>query len=452
MTKRYPMKEILDTSIPIIAEMTLYNLMIVFDMMMIGNYGGNKCLTAVGLSNGVIFTLCDVFISVGLAVSLTSLIARSIGSRHYKSAQQYSICGLFLGIIISFLISYFMFHKSEKILYMAGARGDILKIANVFNKTMAISIFFKMNTEIINSILRGYKNTKIPFFTSIIVSSCKIILDFIFIFGIGRKGLGVFGAALASILSQIAGFIFSFIYMLDKLKFHGNINLFKLLRVDKIKDILNMYIPASLQEATFNISRLLCAFMIIKVGSISFAANQIANTIETIAVMPSEALAISATTLVGIKIGERNYKDAKKYANKCIYFAVSISLIFSLIFIFMPNLLVGCFVGNKEKKVIELATLCLLVGAIEQPFIAASTVVEDVFKGMGDAKTPFIITVISSWCIRVPLFYYYIYKLKYSVVYVWWITAFQWFINFLLMKIILNKKFKQHQSCFLCKK
>lgn len=43
-----------------------------------------------------------------------------------------------------------------------------------------------MNTEIINSILRGYKNTKIPFFTAVIISSCKIILDFIFIFGIGK--------------------------------------------------------------------------------------------------------------------------------------------------------------------------------------------------------------------------------------------------------------------------
>ncbi|MCS4464607.1 multidrug transporter MATE [Clostridium botulinum] len=79
------------------------------------------------------------------------------------------------------------------------------------------------------------------------------------------------------------------------------------------------------------------------------------------------------------------------------------------------------------------------MGAIEQPFIAASTVVEDILKGMGDAKTPFIVTLISSWCIRVPLFYYYIYKLKYSVVCVWWITAFQWFIDFLLMKIILKK-------------
>ncbi len=113
MNKKCSMKEILDTSIPIIAEMTLYNLMVVLDMMMIGNYGGNKCLTAVGLSNGVIFTLCDVFISVGLAVSITSLIARSIGSRNYKNAQQYSICGLFLGIIISFIISYSMFCKSE---------------------------------------------------------------------------------------------------------------------------------------------------------------------------------------------------------------------------------------------------------------------------------------------------------------------------------------------------
>ncbi len=86
----------------------------------------------------------------------------------------------------------------------------------------------------------------------------------------------------------------------------------------------------------------------------------------------------------------------------------------------------------------------MLVGAIEQPFIAASTVVEDILKGIGDAKTPFIVTLISSWFIRVPLIYYYIYKSRNSVVYVWWITAFQWFIDFLLMKIALNKKFKKY--------
>lgn len=137
--------------------------------------------------------------------------------------------------------------------------------------------------------------------------------------------------------------------MLDKLKSHGNINLFKLFKIDKIKDILNMYIPASLEEATYSVSRLLCAFMIIKIGSISFSANEIANTIETVSIIPSAALGVSATTLVGMKIGEKDYRGAKEYANKSVWFAVSISLIFSLLFIFMPNLLVGCFVGNKEK-------------------------------------------------------------------------------------------------------
>ncbi len=104
--------------------------------------------------------------------------------------------------------------------------------------------------------------------------------------------------------------------MLDKLKSHGNINLFKLLKIDKIKDILNMYIPASLEEATFSISRLLCAFMIIKIGSISFSANEIANTIETVSIIPSEALGISATTLVGIK--NRRKKIIKMQKNMVI--------------------------------------------------------------------------------------------------------------------------------------
>ncbi|WP_251861183.1 MATE family efflux transporter [Clostridium sp. Marseille-Q2269] len=446
MTRKYPMKEILDISIPVIAEMTLYNLMLVFDMIMIGNYGGNKCLTAVGLSNGIIFTICNIFISIGLAVSVTSLVARSIGSRHYKNAQQYAICGLSLGVIISFIISCFIFYRGEKILYIAGARGDILKIANVFNKTMAISIFFKMNTEIINSILRGYKNTRTPFLTAVIISSCKIVLDYVFIFGLGRNSLGVFGAALASILSQIAGFTFSFINMIGKFRYRGNINVFKLFKLQKIKDILNMYVTASMEEAAFSISRLLCTFMIIKLGSVSFSANEIANTVETVSIIPSTALGVSATTLIGVKIGERDYKGAKKYSNKFIFFAVSISLIFSLLFIFMPNLLVGFFVQNKEIKVLKLATLCLLIGAVEQPFIAASNVVEDILKGMGDVKTPFIATLVSGWCIRIPLIYYYIYKLNYSVICVWWITAIQWIIDFLIMKILLNRKFNQYRS------
>ncbi len=59
------------------------------------------------------FTLCDVFISVGLAVSVTSLIARSIGSRHYKMHNN-TLYVVYFGSYNFILISYFMFYKSEK--------------------------------------------------------------------------------------------------------------------------------------------------------------------------------------------------------------------------------------------------------------------------------------------------------------------------------------------------
>ncbi|NEZ47166.1 MATE family efflux transporter [Clostridium niameyense] len=443
MLKKYTFKEILDLSIPIIAEMTLYNLMGVFDTMMIGNYGGNKYLSAIGLSNGITYNISNIFVSVGLSVAITSLVAQSVGRRNYKEAEAYATLGFIVGNLIGFFISFNMYKFSKRILYMAGGRGEILYISNIFTRISVIGIFLKMNTEIINSVLRGYKNTKVPFITSIIISSFKILLDFILIFGHGTKELGIVGAAVATCIAQAIGLVFSSFYIVTKLRVRPLFEPVVSSNITKIKEIFRIYVPSFMEEGAYSISRLLCSVMIIASGSINFAANEIANTIETISIVPSLALGVAATSLVGAAFGEKNYKKAKKYAYGCTAISVVIAIVFSLVFVLMPNFLVHFFVQNKEKQVIYLASMCLLVGAIEQPFIAISTVYEGALKGIGDGRTPLIVTLITGWILRVPLIYCFIYKLKYSVVYVWWITNIQWIVDGILICLMFNLGFSR---------
>ena len=310
-------------------------------------------------------------------------------------------------------------------------------------KINSIALFFCMNMRLLNSILIGYGNTFIPFICSLIVFPIKIIFDYLFIFGILFKCRGIEGAAIASTIAYVCGFIFSFYFIASKSRISfKHFYIFNISFKD-IKRLLKLAIPCSLEEAAYSISKLICVSIIIKSGSASFAADEIANMIEGISVMPGIGFGIAVITLIGLNTGKKDYKKAKATVFNCVFYSVLMMSIFATIFLFMPNLLVNLFVGENEKKVAYLAGRCLAIGAIEQPFIAISLVFAGALKGIGDVKTPFFISCFTSWIIRLPLTYYFISVLKYPVTAVWWITALQWAIDALLMFILFKSRFNE---------
>ncbi|MBV7276134.1 MATE family efflux transporter [Clostridium sp. PL3] len=440
MLSRTVIKEVLDISIPAVAEATVYTLMAMLDTMIIGNYGGNKAVSAIGISNEILNTCVAIFITVGVSIGITSFVSRSIGARDIRDAEEYASLGFVIGLFVSIIICYSLFSFSEIILQIAGARGSVLSLSNRYTRITIIAIFFNMQINIINSILRGYGNTYTPFLVSLIVAAFKISLDLILIFGIIGAKMGVEGSAVASVISQAIGFTFLMFYLIYKSEVKIRLRYVLKLSSKKVKDLIFLVIPSSMEDAAFNLSRLLGTFIIMRAGTVSFAANQIANTVESISFMPGMGFGTAVTTLVGIKIGEKNYREAKEYSCACALGAVAMMSVFSVVFLIIPNFLVDLFVDENEKKVVYLASLCLFIGAFEQPAIALSSVFAGALKGSGDAKSPFIISLVTSWIIRVPLIFYFIRILKLSITYVWWVTVIQWTVDAILMFIFFEKR------------
>ncbi len=69
-----------------------------------------------------------------------------------------------------------------------------------------------------------------------------------------------------------------------------------------------------------------------------------------------------------------------------------------------------------------------------------------VLKGSGDTKTPFKVSVISSWIVRLPLMFIAIYVLKLPVVYVWIITTIQWIIDGSIIFVLFRRRFNDIES------
>ena len=443
MLNKTTTNNVLNTSLPVVAEITVYTLMSIFDLMMISRYGGNVAVSAVGLSNNLTNAFIGIFISGGFCISIISLVSRLVGAKQYKIAEKFASLGFILGTGFCLIITIIVFFFGKEFLYLLGARNEILKIGYSFIRINSIAIFFSMNMRLLNSILIGYGNTFTPFVSSLIVFSFKIILNYLLIFGIVFNARGIDGSAIASTIAYLCGFVFSLYYTIFRSKIKFKPLYIFLISFKNIKKILALAIPCSMEEAVFSISKLMCVAIIIHSGSVAFASDEIANMIEGLSVMPSIGFSIAVITLVGFNVGKKDYKKAKKTAFNCVFYAVFMMSIFAIIFLAMPNVLVNLFVNNNEKRVAYLAGRCLFIGAIEQPFIGISLVFEGALKGIGDVKSPFFISCFTSWIIRLPLTYYFINVLKYPVTAVWCITALQWGVDALLMFIFFKSRFNK---------
>ena len=206
---------------------------------------------------------------------------------------------------------------------------------------------------------------------------------------------------------------------------------------------MTLAIPSACQEGAFSINRLINVSIIMGLGSLAFAANQITITIESISFMPGWGFAVALTTLAGHSIGEKNYEKTKKY----VYYTITLSVITmgvtALIFFFFPKELISLFIKESEKEVIELGAMCLVLAAIEQIPMAIAMALEGAMKGMGDTKTPFKVVIFTNWIIRLPLVYYFLYLKKYPVTAFWTITAIQWTIEAIIIFIVYERKWKK---------
>lgn len=444
MPKKQTINEVLQLAFPAVGETVFYMLILILDTMMIGKYGGKISVSTVSICQEIVYACNSIFIDIGLAVAITSIVARKVGAQKFRDAENFAALGFFTGLAVSFVICYILFIFSPTILTIAGIRKKYLSLGVSYMRIACIGIFFKMNTGILNGISRGYGNIETPLFIAALISITNVCLDWILIFGnLGLPKFGFIGSAFAITIAQILGFLYAFYYAVTKsiirLQFKNIFNC----GFHKLKELLVLSIPTSLEETAFSTSKLFTLFIILRNSSTAYAANQITSTIESFSFMFGIGFNAAATTLIGIKVGERNYKKAKEYAYTCGVIGTSIMLLCSVIFVTMPTFLVKLFINKSELGVISQGTLCLMVASIEQPFMAVSLIFSGALKGTGDTRSPFLISLATSWLIRVPLTFYFMYIIKAPIIYSWWISTIQWCLDGLFMFLMFEYKFKK---------
>jgi len=416
-----PSKALWSLAIPIMFGMgiqTLYNLV---DMIFIGRLGGQS-IAGIAFNMPLFFLVLGL--TMGLGTGVTSSIARFIGQDNKKEADNSAEHAIVMGIVISIFLCSLGLMFGKTILSFFGAEGDILFIAWEYLHVMCVGMPFMIFSGFFRSILAGEGDMKFPMMVAGLGTVLNIFLDPIFIFdlenygGIGF-GLGVAGAAMATVISQVIVFCV-FIYMLF-VKEHSYIT-FRLkdfsFSTDIIWDIVKVGLPASLSMIVMAIGQGVFNKILIHFSADTVAAYQVAGRLDMLVFLPIFSIAASLTTLVGMFFGAKEYDALRFTIRYGIVSAFCITLLSSAFIYFFADLMVGFF--TDDDLIISIAVSFLKLFSMVYPLIAIAITTGRVLQGLGKGLPVLIITIVRVLGVSAPLALFFIFYLGKSVEWVWY--------------------------------
>ena len=395
-------KAIFLLAVPMILEMSMESIFALVDIFFVSKVSTNAVAT-IGLTESVITLVYAL--AVGLSMAATAIVARRIGEKDPEGAKRVTIQVIFLGVLVSLIVSVIGIVFPKEILGLMGGEQSLIEEGYRYTQILLGGNFTIVLLFLINAVYRGAGNASMAMWTLILSNGINIILDPIFIFGWGPiPEYGVAGAAIATTIGRGTAVLFQ-LYIL----FYGSTRIRLALKdfVVNIGVMINL-IRVSLggigQFIIGTSSWIFLMRIISEFGSEVLAGYTIAIRVIMFTMMPAWGLSNAAATLVGQNLGanqpERAETSVWKTAKYNAFFMVSVSIIYLL----FANTIVGWF--SVDPEVLKYGALSLQIVTIAYFLFAYGMTVTMAFNGAGDTRTPTIINFFCFWVFQLPFAYF----------------------------------------------
>ena len=341
---------------PAMGEMTLYMLVGVVDVAVVGRLG-EVPLAAASLGAEIFFSLVLFLNALGVGASV--LVAQAKGGDRLDEAAQVAgqslLMALFIGLLTGVLTQAFL----VQILSLFKVEAAVSQLAFTYLRITLALVPFALIYYMLSSVFRGLGRTDIPMKIGIITNTFNVVGDMVLVFGwFGFPALGVAGAALATSIAHFLGFVLSAAALLTNYtELAVRIKDIFVMRLNTIRRILSLGIPALVEQLFVTAAQLTSTYLLVFLGTLAYASHQVALVVESISYMPGFGIAIAATTLVGQAVGAADRSKAEQNSRGCLEMAAILMGFIGLIFAVFPYFIASLFTNDPDI----LATAGLLV-------------------------------------------------------------------------------------------
>ncbi|WP_160676140.1 MATE family efflux transporter [Clostridium sp. C8-1-8] len=392
---------------PSIIEQALQTIVQYADSAMVGRIGP-EASAAVGLTTTVTWLINSPFFAMGIGV--LAYISLSIGAKKYERAKIAAVQSILITLILGVMVGIITLSVSPFLPKWLGADVSIQRNASLYFGIICIPMIFRASSIIFGAVLRSTGDMKTPMMVNLIMNVVNIALNFLLIYDtrtlviggfklhIYGAGLGVVGSATATAIAHcISGSLMFIALYRNKLVSPKG----QKIRLNKpiMKKCIEVGFPVSLERVATCLGQVVFTSLITRLGTVALAAHSIAITAEQAFYIPGYGMQASAATLAGNALGEKDEKKLHHTSTTIIGIAVAVMTITGGILFLFPNFMMSIF--TQDPTVIKTGASVLRIVAISEPMFGALIILEGIFNGVGDTKTPFFFSVFSMWGIRI---------------------------------------------------
>jgi MATE family multidrug resistance protein len=440
---------------PAILGMLGHTLIGIVDNIMVGKLGSTE-LAAVSLGNSLIFVAMSL--GIGFSTAITPIVAEADAEKNIGKIRLAFHNGLFLCIILGFML-FLLVVLAKPIMEMLHQPKEVIALAKPFVDWVAFSLVPLIIYQGYKQFADGLSMTKISMYAIIMANVLHVIINYLLIYGIWFfPKMGIIGAALGTVISRIAMVTFMHVILSRKEQLKPYFQDFSFDEIKKatIKKIINLGLPSAMQMLfevlLFTAAIWLCG----TIGKTSQAANQIALSLASMTFMFAMGLSVVSMIRISNQKGLNDYKQLIVVARSIFLLAISIEILFAVMFVALHQILPYLFLNMDNKmqlldnaEVIAISAKLLLVAAVFQISDGIQVVVLGALRGLQDVKIPMYITFVAYWVVGFPISYYLGLKTDLGAVGVWigllaGLTAAAIFLylrfHYLTKKLIVDKE------------
>lgn len=369
------------------------------DMFWIGQ-NGSESVAAIGTA-GFFVQLAMAFIIIS-RVGGEVYLAQSIGRKDIYGAQSYGQSAIQLNIILGLIYGIFILIFKDNLLgFFRIDNINVLSMARTYLTIMGIGMSFIFINPMLTGIFNGSGNSSTPFYINLIGLSLNMILDPLLIRGLlFFPKLGVKGAAIATITSQIIVTISFMVVLYRRNERYFRLNIFEKLDIGRMKNIGRVGIPVAVQNGGFTLIAIIIGRIVASYGPEAIAVQNIGAQIESLTWMSASGFSTAISTFVAQNFGANKHKrilDGFKAGIK-IMSVIGIGVTFLLYFFARP--LFSIFISEPRTIIMGVSYLQIL--AISQWFMTVEISCEGAFHGVSKTAYPSFISLLFN-VLRIPL-------------------------------------------------
>ena len=381
MTSGSPTRLILRFTIPLIFGNLFQQFYSMVDTIIVGRFLGSQSLAAVGSTGSLNFLILGF--CLGLCSGFAIPVSQQFGAKDMASMRRYVGNTIWLSAGASVIFTVLTVLLCRPMLQWMNTPADIIDEAYLYIVVIFAGIPTTFLYNVQAALLRALGDSRTPVIFLVIASFLNIGLDLLLILVIP---MGVMGAAVATVLSQLLSGIACFLFIVKKFPtLHVSWDDMRPRR-EYMSKLCGVGVPMGLQSSITAIGSILLQTSVNALGSMIVAAVTAANRLYSFFSCAFDAMAIAMSTYGGQNMGARKFERLTPGLRSGMIIGTVYSALALVIMFLFGRPLITLFVDGSETQIIDNAYLFMIINAACFVALAAVNIFRLLIQGMGYSK------------------------------------------------------------------